>query len=397
MWVLLGILFRLYGYGQTWELWNVPVEKPVFLDFRLIPGSAESFRKGFEPSIKNPFDPYDRLFNYPAFWRLFFYTNISMDDTVWIVIILIVLYFICVILFPEKLSILGALLMLSVVFSPASMLLYERGNADLFVFLICVAVILSSTYSANLTALLIIFGTVVKIFPLFGSAIFLRESKRRFLLLILCVSAFIIFFGFLTFESQSAAWNTTMRGDEISYGSFVIITRLHGQIQALFPGIFSVTGWKLFFEGSALLSILFFIALAVRRQDVLTASYDRNLSAFRMGASIYVGTFLLGNNWDYRLAFLVLVIPQLSDWMQSATKKHWVAYFTTGLVLLAVMHFMLKFDLIFLPLKNPDNRKFLFDETVNWLLLICFSYLLAASFPVWLKQDLQKWIGAGKK
>jgi hypothetical protein len=25
-----------------------------------------------------------------------------------------------------------------------------------------------------------------------------------------------------------------------------------------------------------------------------------------MGASIYVGTFLLGNNWDYRLAFLMI-------------------------------------------------------------------------------------------
>jgi len=72
MWVLLGILFSSYGYAETWELWNVPVHSPAFRDFQLIPGSAESFRHGFEPTIENPYDPGQRIFNYPAFWRLFF-------------------------------------------------------------------------------------------------------------------------------------------------------------------------------------------------------------------------------------------------------------------------------------------------------------------------------------
>jgi hypothetical protein len=52
MWLLLGILFNRYGYYETWELWNVPTHPPVFRDFQLIPGSAESFRHGFEPTIE---------------------------------------------------------------------------------------------------------------------------------------------------------------------------------------------------------------------------------------------------------------------------------------------------------------------------------------------------------
>ena len=41
-WLLILISFKYYGYNETWLLWKVPVNSPQFLDFRLIPGSAES-------------------------------------------------------------------------------------------------------------------------------------------------------------------------------------------------------------------------------------------------------------------------------------------------------------------------------------------------------------------
>src|SRR6266540_3370006 len=143
MWLLILVLFKTYGYEETWQLWKVPTQNLPFLDFRLIPGSAESFTHGYEPSIENPYDPTQRIFNYPAFWRLFFYTGITQDDTTWIVILMIILFFCGVILFPQNISISSALWMLLIVFSPASMLLYERGNVDLIVFLICVLTILA--------------------------------------------------------------------------------------------------------------------------------------------------------------------------------------------------------------------------------------------------------------
>ena len=255
MWVLLGILFGSYGYADTWEMWNVPVHPPAFRDFLLIPGSAESFRHGFEPTVENPYDPGQRIFNYPAFWRLFFYTNIAIDDTVWIVVVLLILYFVSVILFPQKISISGATLMLLIVFSPASMLLYERGNADLFVFIICAMIVLATDYSANLTTGLILFGAIVKMFPLFGVTVLLKESKRKFIWLTVSSVLFMIVYGLLTFQSQSAAWNTTMRGDGTSYGSFVFVTRLGDYLQEMLPGLFSIGQWEIFFEGLALILI----------------------------------------------------------------------------------------------------------------------------------------------
>ena len=135
VWSVILVLFNVYGYRETWELWRVPTAKDVFLDFQLIPGSAESFRNGFEPTVENPQDPAGRIFNYPAFWRLFFYTGITRADTVWIGICMNVLFFVGVFLFPKKISIWSAVGMLFVIFTPAAMLLYERGNVDLIVFI----------------------------------------------------------------------------------------------------------------------------------------------------------------------------------------------------------------------------------------------------------------------
>lgn len=398
MWAVLLVLFSAYGYAETWKLWNVDTLSPVFRDFQLIPGSAESFRNGFEPTIENPYDPGQRIFNYPAFWRLFFYTAISTDDTVWIVIVLLVLYFAGVILFPQKLTLPAAVLMLLVVFSPAAMLLYERGNADLFVFFLCAMIILVSGYSANLTAGLIVFGAVVKMFPLFGITVLLKESKQRFWkLAIVCVLAMVVY-GFLTFQSQSAAWNTTMRGDGASYGSFVLMTRLGDYLQEVLPGLLSSGQWEIVFEAFALALILLAGFFAIREPNTLEESYPRNLAAFRMGASIYVGTFLLGNNWDYRLVFLVLTIPQLSQWFHLENKRQRSIVMSVVLaVLLSCWHFKLHVDLPFIPLKDPVNRNFIFDEIINWLLVPGFTYLLVVSFPDWLKRDLQKMFGMVNK
>ena len=397
MWAFLLISFKINGYEDTWQIWGVPTETPPFKDFRLIPGSAESFRNGFEPSIKNPGDPNGRIFNYPAFWRLFFYTNITQDDTIWIAVVMISLFFLGVMLFPQKLSLPGAFWMLLIVFSPASMLLYERGNADLIVFFICAMTILATGYSANLTAALIVIGSIVKMFPLFGITVFLKEEKRKFWKLAIVSILFMIVYGLLTFKSQSAAWNTTMRGDGLSYGAFVFVTRFNYYFQLYIPNLFSYDQWRLLFEILAVVLIMGSVIPAVRGVH-LSASDDRNLAAFRMGATIYVGTFLLGNNWDYRLAFLIFVVPQLSQWFYSENKKQrYIAIGTMLAVILSCWHLVFLLDIPFIPFDNEIDRLVVVDELVNWLLLMGFAYLLAASIPVWLKQDLQKIFGSQKQ
>ncbi len=388
MWLFILISFKYYGYKETWQLWKVPTMLPAFLDFRLIPGSAESFRRGFEPTVTNPEDPTGRIFNYPAFWRIFFYTGITQDDTIWISVLMIVLFFIGVFLFPDKLKVPAAIAMLFVVFSPASMLLYERGNADLIVFFICVLVVLASDYSANLTALLLVLGSAVKLFPFFGVSILWRESKPKFLWLFGGCFLFLLTYMLLTIDSVKASWNLTMRGDGLSYGTNILVTRYGASMSRILAKWFSTSMIQLLLNygplAVALIVLLITFVLAVRAQTVPETSSARNLAAFRMGASIYVGTFLLGNNWDYRLAFLVLVAPQLMLWLGSGENRYrTLAGLGMGAVLMSCWYLIISSYLDFFP--RSDKFWLILDEGVNWLLFALLAYLLFVAAPDWVK------------
>ena len=381
------LFFKAYGYDETWKLWRVPVQHPQFADFRLIPGSAESYREGFEPTQKNPGDPHKRIFNYPAFWRLFFYTNITQDDTVWIVTVMLVLFFAGVFLFPQNITVLDSIGMLIVIFSPAAMLLYERGNVDLIVFFLCVLIVLSIDYSPFITTALLIFAMVVKLYPLFGVTVLLKESKSRFLGLFLGCFGVLGIYLYETFKSFKASWGLTMRGAEISYGANVLFLRYHQYFSDLLGVPFTAPLLK--YGPIVLAFVLIMVAgiIGITQHEVLASSSARNLAAFRMGASIYVGTFLLGNNWDYRLAFLILVMPQILQWSKHPDGNYGsIAKVLLVLVLISCWHFMVWFAP---SLVNVRELLFGIDELANWMLVVGFSYLLCASMPDWLKVQFQ--------
>jgi hypothetical protein len=379
------LLFRFYGYDATWELWRVPVEHPQFSDFRLIPGSAESYREGIEPTQRNPGDPHKRIFNYPAFWRLFFYTGITQNDTVWMVLVMLALFFAGVFLFPHDITILDSMVILLVIFSPASMLLYERGNVDLIVLFLCAMIVLSTDLSPFITSALLIFATIVKLYPFFGVTVLLKESKSKFVQLFLSCLGILLAYLYVTSKSVRASWDLTMRGDQISYGANVFFLR-YGQYFSNLLGVSSTA--PLLKYGPIILAFAFAIAaglIGLARRESLTFSSSRNVAAFRMGASIYVGTFLLGSNWDYRLAFLILAVPQILQWSRH-TNKHYS--FTAGAVLALVLISCWHFVVWFAPsLANVKELLFVVDEIVNWMLVAGFSCLLAASGPDWVREQ----------
>jgi hypothetical protein len=397
MWLFILVSYQVRGYGPTWGIWHIPSWRLPFLDFRLIPGSAESFAHGYEPTVENPYDPTQRIFNYPAFWRLFFYTGITQDDSIWIGISMIVLFFIGVFLFPEKLSVPGAIGMLLVTFSPAAVLLYERGNVDLIVFFLCALIVLAGSRSANLAAILITFGAIVKMFPFFGITILLKETKKKFwILFLVCLTAFLVYMA-ATWSSVKAAWNTTMRGNGLSYGTNVFVTRYEAAIEKVVQQWFTPHQTDLVLKYGPLLvglALLLGVAiLAFVNREPFETSSERNFAAFRMGASIYVGTFLLGNNFDYRLAFLIFMMPQLVAWMGSTSRNYRVmAWISTVLVLLSSWHMWI----IQIPLESimgsvEDSQKFwiIVDEAFNWMLFANLAYLLIASTPDWLKDPVR--------
>jgi hypothetical protein len=400
LWLLILVLFKTYGYEKTWQLWKVPTEMPPFLDFRLIPGSAESFLRGFEPTLKNPYDPRERLFNYPMFWRLFFYSGVTQADAIWIGIVMIVVFFVGVFLFPQNLTIPDAVCMLLVVFSPACMLLYERGNVDLIVFSLCVAIVLAEGISVYLAAILLMAGIVVKLYPFFGVSVLLKESKTKFLWLSAACLGILLLYTSLTWESISGSWNLTARGKFISYGANVFFYRYEqGFLQSLSYSFSHPQAERILKIGPiALAAILIVIAgiFALRNRRSPFVGSERNLTAFRMGASIYVGTFLLGNNWDYRLAFLILVVPQVLEWTRASDSAYRSAAFVSLIAVLAsCWHFVFWYSPVLNFFDGSQEVWFKIDEFLNWMLVPGLAYLLFASFPDWAKNPLGIALGRG--
>jgi hypothetical protein len=305
---------------------------------------------------------------------------------------MITLFFAGVFLFPQKLTVSNAIWMLLIVFSPASMLLYERGNVDLIVFFLCVAIVLAGDYSAYAAAVFLIVATVVKLFPFFGVTVLLRESKPKFVWLFAGCLSVLLGYMYVTWDSVGVSWNLTMRGKEISYGANVFFYRYGQAVSQFFSQWFGDPQVDRILKiGPIILaSILVFISgvAGMRNREPMTTSSERNLAAFRMGASICIGTFLLGNNWDYRLAFLILVMPQLLQWTDLTNRGRYriMAIITLTAVFVACWHFVVWYSPF---LVNIKDILFVLDEFFNWVLVAGLSYLLGASTPDWVGEQFR--------
>jgi len=382
MLVLIGLSFRFQGYENTWHIWNIPTLMPPFTDLRLLPGSAESFRAGYDPIYKNPGDPLGRHFNYPYAWYFVFYTGIQQDDTIWIGAALALGYFFCVWLFPRRIGLLSAGLMALVLFSPASMLAVERGNVDLFIFVLCTLTLLFMERQTWLSTIILMIASFLKLFPIFGVAVFLRESRSRFWIISLSTFIVLLAYAGLTYPNISASFAYTEKGAELSYGVNVVplyFERLFDskQLFDLLTPIFSLTG----------LGLSLFAAYRGSKSAPLPVIEPRHITAFRLGAMIYVGTFFIGNNWDYRLIFLLFTIPQLAEWATESSARKSAAMTITAMVV--ACWYLVQSHLAGIT-SGGQTIAYGIDQLSKWGLFAGLCYFFFASAPDWLKIEVAK-------
>jgi len=382
MLALIGLSFRFYGYETTWHLWNIPTLMPPFTDLRLLPGSAESYRAGFNPIYNNPGDPLGRHFNYPFAWYFVFYTGIKQDDTIWIGVLLALGYILCSWIFSRHIGLPSACLIAIILFSPASMLAVERGNVDLFIFILCTLALLLLENRTWLATVILITASFLKLFPIFGLAIFLRENRSRFWVISLSAFAIFLVYAVLTYSNISASFAYTEKGAELSYGVNVIPLYMEQlfrskQLFDLLTPIFSLIGLGLFL----------FVFYLGSKSGILPVNESRHLSAFRLGAIIYGGTFFIGNNWDYRLIFLLFAVPQLVEWATESPARKPARWTMVSLVI-ACWYLINLY--IFGSLSMGKYIVYFLDQISKWGLFAGLCYFFFASAPDWLKVEIQK-------
>ena len=383
---LLCASFLSFGYDRTWGFWNIPTMTPHFADLRTITHGAETYRSGLDPMLENTEDPWQRPLNYPRIWQILFLSGLNRSHTTILGIIVIGLFFLGICLSLYQAGTAAILLTMLAVISPATMLGIERANSDLLIFFILATGIFASNRSQMILAASIFGATVFKLYPAVAIFSLINEKKSDFKKFFLGTATLIaIYFLYISADIAIISKNTPA-GTHLSYGFNVF--------------------WMEFFKinyqlGSVtrLLSHVFLLGILLQTIKKTTANNDNRLdnttlTSFRAGASIYIGTFLIGNNWDYRLIFLILTIPFLAGLFQQSGRQN---KFLSSITLFSIFLSMWSLLLNDIPFLNKNRLiMFIIDETGNWLIFFGLLQILVISLPVWTKNILNTQLSSHK-
>lgn len=372
--ILTGLIFRYRGV-EAWKFWNIPTLEPSFADTRIITASSESFALGKSPELENPRDPFGRPFNLPALWKLLFYTRMTQADTTLLASLFIFSFFLGLLLLPAQFSIAGAVFLAVLSFSPPVLLAVERGNVDLFVFFLCSLVLLILPSKSHLSFVFLELAVFLKIYPFFGLIALLGDEPKRFFKQAALILFLFLPYVVLTFNSFRLIFSGTEKGYDYSYGAGVLPLYIGWITHSLaWRQVATLVAYILFL---AILIICVFCVESQGNRSIMLQS--SSLPAFRLGAGIYLGTFFLGNNWDYRLIFLLFTIPTLTEW--------WTRSRITRFILCAVV---ICFSYLWIKPFLPGV--YFIVQLLEWLLFAGLLYMVLLSLPGWLRIQLEMFV-----
>lgn len=376
--ILFCLLLKFVGYQRTWQLWGIPTMSPCFADLRIITGGAESKQMGHDPLVSNPGDPWGRPLNYPRVWQGLYLLGIDQHHAVHLGIAFAALLAVGLLLATPKCDGRTVAVLMLVLFSPAVLLGVERGNTDIFIFFLLSMAILLIGRSYWGAAVVVFAAFVLKLFPVFAYAGLFRERRSLFFKVSLLAFCGAALYAVITFNDLVLISRTTPRAAYWSYGVNVAWTEFGRHIGGL----------KRFAQAISYLAVLAGFVWAFRglcrRSEDYSEADSAGVDAFRVGSGVFVGTFLLGNNWDYRLVFLLFVVPHLMYLARHAPKLARLSTITICGIAVSVWHLLIA--RILTPLSGGGTLSLIVDEAANWIVFFGLLYLLFQHMPDWAKQ-----------
>ncbi|MBI5676145.1 MAG: hypothetical protein HZC48_10035 [Nitrospirae bacterium] len=388
--ILLATAIILFVFFQNvWLLrkWNIPIDPPGFHDSRQLAWAAEAYAQGYDPLMKNPVNPRGHQLNYPRIWHLLFALGINESHTNILGSIVVILFFIGIGIFwfHGKFDNLTYFILSIIILSPAVMLGIERSNIELVLFFI-LSLALAIDYYSNISALfLFIFASVLKLYPVFAFVYLLKENRKKFWTLFLSALGLFMIYAVFSFNDFMQVYKTTPK---LVGSSFGINVWWMGLRNSRFFGLPISDSLALFLKViSYLLAFLILFSsllFSMRLKNGEQYKQGQHLNAFRVGASIYIGCFILMNTHDYRLIFLIFTVPQLATWLVNKGKVISLAPLVTLMAILLslwsffIMHFI------------GRKTTFIIEEFSNWIIFAGLLYLFFSSLPDWFKDYIRQ-------
>ena len=375
--VAITLILMLGGHWSILEAVGVqPMELP-WADARTISGASIALERGLDPLVVNPGDPWHRVMNYPRPWLVFAAIGMRPEHTwvlAWLCFGALVAGFFT--LRPLAQDRTTSYLLLLSMFAPTSWLAIERANNDILMFSICCAAAALISLRPMIAALLIATASILKLYPIAASVAYLREKPiagpcyPSILLVLFTVYAYAI-----SHDLQRILAGT-LEAEWLSYG-IKIAPSIIAKNVPISEGML------------VLLAILSLLAICIggywlrRKMRIGASGSPFHIAAFRIGSSIYLGSFLVGNSFDYRLMFLILTVPQLVVWTRVHSSR--LRLITViQLIIILLVQWSQTWRAGMESLTTQSSYGLILDEALTWCCWIGFAILNLLALPDWL-------------
>ena len=403
---LLGYFGLLYlanffvPYHKFWrKLGVVAAVKNPFIDLAAVLGAFDCDRLTGEVSLTN-----NSCFNqisYPSSWSLLTWLGLEQRDTIFLGVLFALIFYVITLMIIGRLNYQEAIVYALILCSPPVMLLVERGNVDIVIYSwLGVGLMIIKNSRALIfrlcAYLLIFFWGVIKLFPIFGLAVIIKEKRNLFLFLAaIFTTAFITYFLASIGEMKTiSSFHYGLRiwysfGYKVLFGAVkYILSRLtSGETDIKEKLKYMMYIIMILYTMSILTRVLlskFKIFKEWLSSDFVSTDSDKSLDKsryidyFRLAAAIHLGNFLvIGMLYDYKLTFLIFALPQILDWIKQENQ-------------LSLPSSMALVAMVATFYASPFLYPWLVDEMINWLLAANLLYISLLSMPEWLKSLVHK-------
>ncbi|MDO8590401.1 MAG: hypothetical protein Q7R65_00290 [bacterium] len=357
-------------------LWQKPGELAMgspFADMRQMTSAFECSRLGNDVLIENLCDPWKRPFDYPRVWTILSTLNIGEQNTIPLGVLAVSLFFVAVYFVIGFLNNAEVVVYLMILLSPSALLAVERGNNDLIIFFLSVMSLLAISSRRSLIQIfgyfLLFLSAILKLYPIAALVVAFREGRKKALVITsFLLFCFAFYVGATLGDIHVIVQHLQIVDPGYAYGTAAIFLLSGHFWSTLLPPFFLKIAGFLFLTLTIFVTIFFFKKWRkfFGIEEISDIYYERFIHAcFIFGAGIYTSTYLLGLNYDYRLIFLILTVPELLLWI----KRNDQASVYASLALLGIV--------ATLWLSRWSYHLFYVDEAVNFTLFVYFlSYLL---------------------
>ena len=251
-----------------------------------------------------------KVYTYPKIW-IFLFDALNLQNKLnynfSILFLLIIYFYIICKLFEQFKTTPNKIVLFVLLFSTSNLILIERLSSDLIIFIL--VLISLNLRNRILQAFIIFLGFTLKYFPIFTAMIFIKKKKFLFFF-----TAIVMVFSYFFYMDNFNSINNNMveMALPIAYGSRTMLKAFY-HLSMEYNYFLNDTNINFYRNLTILLCFLYTLFLVLigykiknkKSENLLTQKY------FLAGASIYIGTFIIGANADYRLIFLILTIPYI--------------------------------------------------------------------------------------